>query len=87
MNNLIPFSLHADLAFLNQLPDGRVIKVGTERFQAPEVLFTPVGIWCPFYLCFLLLKICIYLLFGYLDDVFSLCKSYENRYGNCSLRA
>nr|XP_007161338.1 hypothetical protein PHAVU_001G060800g [Phaseolus vulgaris]ESW33332.1 hypothetical protein PHAVU_001G060800g [Phaseolus vulgaris] len=23
------------------LPDGRVIKVGTERFQAPEVLFTP----------------------------------------------
>jgi actin-related protein 2 len=29
--------------FLNcdQLPDGRVIKVGTERFQAPEALFTP----------------------------------------------
>lgn len=24
-----------------QLPDGRVIKVGTERFQAPEALFTP----------------------------------------------
>ncbi|GFY85126.1 actin related protein 2 [Actinidia rufa] len=23
------------------LPDGRVIKVGTERFQAPEALFTP----------------------------------------------
>ncbi|XP_056168744.1 actin-related protein 2 isoform X2 [Syzygium oleosum] len=25
------------------LPDGRVIKVGTERFQAPEALFTPVS--------------------------------------------
>ncbi|KAJ0972537.1 hypothetical protein J5N97_020496 [Dioscorea zingiberensis] len=24
------------------LPDGRVIKVGTERFQAPEALFTPM---------------------------------------------
>ncbi|KAF8408453.1 hypothetical protein HHK36_007606 [Tetracentron sinense] len=24
------------------LPDGRVIKVGTERFQAPEALFTPL---------------------------------------------
>jgi actin-related protein 2 len=23
------------------LPDGRVIKVGAERFQAPEALFTP----------------------------------------------
>ncbi|KAK7280902.1 hypothetical protein RIF29_08465 [Crotalaria pallida] len=30
------------------LPDGRVIKVGTERFQAPEALFTPVHTWCPF---------------------------------------
>lgn len=27
-----------------QLPDGRVIKVGTERFQAPEALFTPVSL-------------------------------------------
>jgi actin-related protein 2 len=26
---------------LKQLPDGRVIKVGAERFQAPEALFTP----------------------------------------------
>ncbi|KAE8720083.1 Actin-related protein 2 [Hibiscus syriacus] len=26
---------------LYKLPDGRVIKVGTERFQAPEALFTP----------------------------------------------
>ena len=25
-----------------QLPDGRVIKIGPERFQAPEALFTPV---------------------------------------------
>ena len=25
------------------LPDGRVIKVGTERFQASEALFTPVN--------------------------------------------
>ncbi|CAN1147655.1 Actin-related protein 2 [Linum perenne] len=25
------------------LPDGRTIKVGTERFQAPEALFTPVS--------------------------------------------
>lgn len=25
-----------------QLPDGRVIKVGSERFQAPEALFSPV---------------------------------------------
>ncbi|RVW45218.1 Actin-related protein 2 [Vitis vinifera] len=25
------------------LPDGRVIKVGTERFQAPEALFTPLA--------------------------------------------
>ncbi|KAK3227623.1 hypothetical protein Dsin_007485 [Dipteronia sinensis] len=24
-----------------RLPDGRVIKVGTERFQVPEALFTP----------------------------------------------
>lgn len=24
-----------------QLPDGRVIKVGAERFEAPEVLFQP----------------------------------------------
>ncbi|KAK6912947.1 Actin family [Dillenia turbinata] len=29
------------LFYPNQLPDGRVIKVGTERFQAPEALFTP----------------------------------------------
>ncbi|KAI7998146.1 Actin-related protein 2 [Camellia lanceoleosa] len=27
---------------LQDLPDGRVIKVGTERFQAPEALFTPL---------------------------------------------
>ncbi|KAK2647731.1 hypothetical protein Ddye_015220 [Dipteronia dyeriana] len=26
------------------LPDGRVIKVGTERFQAPEALFTPANV-------------------------------------------
>ncbi|KAI8012751.1 Actin-related protein 2 [Camellia lanceoleosa] len=26
---------------IDELPDGRVIKVGTERFQAPEALFTP----------------------------------------------
>ncbi|KAG7033376.1 Actin-related protein 2 [Cucurbita argyrosperma subsp. argyrosperma] len=29
------------ISYLGQLPDGRVIKVGTERFQAPEALFTP----------------------------------------------
>jgi hypothetical protein len=29
----------------DQLPDGRVIKVGTERFQAPEALFTPVSLF------------------------------------------
>lgn len=34
------------LLYLIQLPDGRVIKVGTERFQAPEALFTPVGTCC-----------------------------------------
>ena len=39
-----------DLYSLNQLPDGRVIKVGTERFQAPEALFTPVGTWYLFLL-------------------------------------
>ncbi|KHN24755.1 Actin-related protein 2 [Glycine soja] len=27
---------------MHKLPDGRVIKVGTERFQAPEALFTPL---------------------------------------------
>lgn len=27
--------------FLFQLPDGRVIKVGGERFEAPEALFQP----------------------------------------------
>ncbi|CAB4275480.1 unnamed protein product [Prunus armeniaca] len=31
---------HCVLA-VTPLPDGRVIKVGTERFQAPEALFTP----------------------------------------------
>lgn len=25
----------------SQLPDGRVIKVGSERFEAPECLFQP----------------------------------------------
>ncbi|XP_028089442.1 actin-related protein 2-like [Camellia sinensis] len=25
------------------VPDGRVIKVGTERFQVPEALFTPIS--------------------------------------------
>jgi hypothetical protein len=36
---------------LKQLPDGRVIKVGAERFQAPEALFTPVSIimWIRYY--------------------------------------
>jgi actin-related protein 2 len=29
------------LVFFFQLPDGRVIKVGGERFEAPEVLFQP----------------------------------------------
>lgn len=28
-------------AFLLQLPDGRMVKVGGERFEAPEVLFQP----------------------------------------------
>lgn len=27
--------------FLLQLPDGRIIKVGGERFEAPEALFQP----------------------------------------------
>ena len=27
--------------FVRQLPDGRVIKVGGERFEAPEALFQP----------------------------------------------
>lgn len=31
------------MSYFDQLPDGRVIKVGTERFQAPEALFTPVS--------------------------------------------
>jgi len=33
---------YSKLSSCYQLPDGRVIKVGTERFQAPEALFTPV---------------------------------------------
>ena len=33
-NYLIPY-------FKLQLPDGRVIKVGGERFEAPEALFQP----------------------------------------------
>ena len=28
-------------SFYSQLPDGRVIKVGGERFEAPEALFQP----------------------------------------------
>ena len=31
------------LFYEEQLPDGRVIKVGGERFQAPEALFNPVS--------------------------------------------
>ncbi|KAF5935389.1 hypothetical protein HYC85_026518 [Camellia sinensis] len=30
------------LRISTELPDGRVVKVGTERFQAPEALFTPL---------------------------------------------
>jgi hypothetical protein len=37
--------LFCELSYFNQLPDGRVIKVGTERFQAPEALFTPVRLF------------------------------------------
>lgn len=29
------------LTLSSQLPDGRVIKLGPERFQAPEALFQP----------------------------------------------
>jgi len=43
-----PFSRHIFslsiiliLLFILQLPDGRVIKVGGERFKAPEALFQP----------------------------------------------
>jgi actin-related protein 2 len=25
-----------------RLPDGRVIQIGNERFEAPEILFTPI---------------------------------------------
>lgn len=39
-----PFKINS-LCHINQLPDGRVIKVGTERFQAPEALFTPVSLY------------------------------------------
>lgn len=31
----------ADHNAIVQLPDGRVIKIGGERFEAPEVLFQP----------------------------------------------
>lgn len=38
---LFPFSFHLILPTRLQLPDGRVIKVGGERFEAPEALFQP----------------------------------------------
>lgn len=31
----------ADCDVTSQLPDGRVIKVGSERFEAPECMFQP----------------------------------------------
>lgn len=36
-----PFSFHLIPPTHLQLPDGRVIKVGGERFEAPEALFQP----------------------------------------------
>lgn len=36
-----PFSFHLIPPTHVQLPDGRVIKVGGERFEAPEALFQP----------------------------------------------
>lgn len=36
-----PSSFHVNPPTLRQLPDGRVIKVGGERFEAPEALFQP----------------------------------------------
>lgn len=36
-----PFSFHPIPPTCLQLPDGRVIKVGGERFEAPEALFQP----------------------------------------------
>ncbi|KAI7741923.1 hypothetical protein M8C21_024302 [Ambrosia artemisiifolia] len=37
----LDIDVFVDVYKMHQLPDGRVIKVGTERFQAPEALFTP----------------------------------------------
>lgn len=33
--------LSYNIFYCHQLPDGRVIKVGGERFEAPEALFQP----------------------------------------------
>jgi len=49
---------YCKLSSCDQLPDGRVIKVGTERFQAPEALFTPVRLF-HFCSCIVLLLIAI----------------------------
>lgn len=40
MFKLVWLTRHIVVYFL-QLPDGRVIKVGGERFEAPEALFQP----------------------------------------------
>ena len=55
---------------MHQLPDGRVIKVGTERFQAPEALFTPVSLGI-FRFNFLFTGIWFLLCFSFYPDTFT----------------
>ncbi len=38
---LVVCLLHCFSSPVQQLPDGRVVKVGGERFEAPEILFQP----------------------------------------------